>query len=107
MRGGVHASPNYIATAVVLVVPIAGGVRVAVSIPIWVVPIAISIRIIIRVVVIVVTGSESESAAPEIAIMKSTTTKFAESTTTAAETTIMECHAPTAEPAREDTDAKT
>src|SRR5712675_2519310 len=32
---GVHASPNYMATAVVLVVPIAGGVRViAISIPI-------------------------------------------------------------------------
>jgi hypothetical protein len=96
MRGRVHASPNYITTAVVLVpIPIAGGVRVAVSIPIRVVP--IPIRIIISVVVIVVT--ESESAAPEIAIMESTT-KFAESTTTkptAAETTIMECHATTAD----------
>src|SRR5258706_3172298 len=97
MRGGVHASPNYIATAVVLVVPIAGVVRAAVSIPIRGVPIPISIRIIISVVVIVVT--ESESAASEIAIMKSTTTKFAESTTTAAELTIMKCHTTTAEAA--------
>src|SRR5258708_9736857 len=99
MRGGVHASPNYIATAVVLVVPIAGGVWVAVSIPIRVVPIPISIRIIISVVVIVVTESESESAAPEIAIMKSPTTKFAESATTAPQTTTMGCHATTTEAA--------
>jgi hypothetical protein len=66
---------NYIATAVVLVVPIAGGVPViAISIP---------IRIIVSVVVIVVIRvAESEAAAPEVAIMESTTTKFTESTTT-------------------------
>src|SRR5258708_8838455 len=92
MRGGVHASPNYIATAVVLVVPIAGGVRVAVSIPIRVVPIPISIRIIISVVVIVVTESESESAAPEIATIKSPTTKFAQSTTPPPQTATITCH---------------
>jgi hypothetical protein len=94
---GVHASPNYIATAVVLVVPIAGGVRViAASIPIRGIAILISIRIRVSVVVIEViirvAGSESEAAAPEIAIMESTTTKFAESRFTA-ETAIMECHA--------------
>ncbi|WP_172842642.1 hypothetical protein [Bradyrhizobium erythrophlei] len=38
--------------------------------------------------------------------MESTTTKFAESPTTAAETTIMECHATTAEAAMEATAAK-
>jgi hypothetical protein len=38
--------------------------------------------------------------------MESTTTKFAESRTTAAETTIMECHATTAEAAMEATAAK-
>src|ERR1700716_729938 len=108
---GVHASPNYIATAVVLVVPIAGGVRViAISIPIRGIAIPISIRIRVSVVVIVViirvAESESEAAAPEIAIMESTTTKFAESTTTAAETTIMECHATTAEAAMEATATK-
>jgi len=52
---GVHASPNYITTAVVLVVPIAGGVRViAISIPIRGIAIPISIRIRVSVVVIVV-----------------------------------------------------
>jgi len=38
--------------------------------------------------------------------MESTTTKFAESTTTAAEPTIIECHATTAEAAMEATAAK-
>jgi len=73
---GVHPSPNYIATAVVLVVPIAGGVRViAISIPIRGIAILISIRIRVSVVVIVVIirVAESEAAAPEIAIMESTT----------------------------------
>jgi hypothetical protein len=107
---GVHASPNYVATAVVLVRIV--GVRViATAISIRV---PISIRVTGGVVVIVVTEAEaaapevaiSEAAAPEIAIMESTTTKFAESTTTAAETTIMECHSTTAEAAMEATAAK-
>src|ERR1700716_2210247 len=99
---GVHASPNYRATAVVLVVPIAGGRR-GIAIPI---SIRIRVSVVVIVVIIRVAESESEAAAPEIAIMESTTTKFAESTTTAAETTIMECHATTAEAAMEAAAAK-
>src|ERR1700761_3218283 len=100
---GVHASPNNIAPAV-LVVPVAGGVRViAISIPIRGGAILISIRIRVSVVVIVgiIRVAESEAAAPE-----STATKFAESGTTGAETTIMECHATTAEAAMEAAAAK-
>jgi hypothetical protein len=67
----VHASPNYVATAVVLV-PIAVGVRVIAT--------RISVRVTVGVVVIRVAEAESEAAAPEVAITESTTTEFTATT---------------------------
>jgi hypothetical protein len=70
-----NASPNYVATAVVLI-RIAVGVRViATRISIRV---PISIRVTVGVVVIRV--AEAEAAAPEVAITESTTTKFTAAT---------------------------
>ncbi len=78
---GVHPSLNHVATAVVRI-------RVVVGVRI----IAVSIRIIVSVVVIVAVRVEAESeAAPEVAIMESTTVMIVESISEAATmTTITE-----------------